>query len=89
MTVSPHVEWEDPMLQTDSLDSAIRRVLAQVGTCTADELNERLSHYSWIQVFSAVDHLSREGVVTLQRNGPLDYVLSLKPPGEAGHMMSV
>ena len=67
------------MRQTDSLESAIRQELAQAGTCTLEELNERLPYYSWNQVFSAVDRLSREGTVTLQRPDSSDYVLSLAP----------
>lgn len=65
------------MLQTDSLESAIRRELGQAGPCTLEELNERLPYYSWNQVFAAVDRLNREGIVTLQRLDSLDYTLSL------------
>jgi len=46
------------MLQTDDLESAIHQELARVGTCTLEELNERLPYSSWNQVFSAVDRLS-------------------------------
>ena len=67
------------MFQTDALESAIRLVLARVGTCTLEELNERLPHSSWNQVFAAVDRLSREGTVTLQRPDSSDYRLSLAP----------
>lgn len=67
------------MLQTDSLESAIRQVLALVGTCTLEELNDRLPYYSWNQVFAAVDRLNREGAVTLQRPDSSNYILSLAP----------
>jgi hypothetical protein len=67
------------MHQTDTLESAIRQELAQVGTCTLEELNERLPYYSWNQVFAAVDRLSRENKVTLQRPDSSDYILSLAP----------
>ena len=67
------------MHQSDSLESAIRQELAQVGTCTLEELNERLPYYSWVQVSSAVDRLNREGTVTLQRPDSPDYILSLAP----------
>jgi hypothetical protein len=67
------------MLRTDSLESAIRQILAQVGTCTLEELNERLPHYSWNRVFAAVDRLNRQGAVTLQRPDSSDYILSLAP----------
>jgi hypothetical protein len=72
------------MLQTDTLESAIRQELARVGTCTLDELNERLPYYSWNQVFAAVDRLNREGTVTLQRPDSLGYILSLSPRQSAG-----
>ena len=67
------------MLRTDALESAIRQELARVGTCTLEELNERVPYYSWNQVFSAVDRLNREGTVTLQRPDSSDYLLTLAP----------
>ena len=74
------------MLRTDALESAIRQVLAQVGICTLEELNERLPYYSWNQLFAAVDRLTRDGIVTLQRPGSSDYLVSLAPrqPVKAG-----
>ena len=76
------------MLQTDSLELSIRQVLARVGTCTLEELNERVPYYSWNQVFAAVDQLNREGTVTLQRPDSSDYILSLAPrrSAEARHV---
>ena len=71
------------MLQTGDLESAIHQELARVGTCTLEELNERLPYYSWSQVFTAVDRLSREGTVTLQRPDSSDYILSLAPQRSA------
>ena len=78
------------MFQTDTLESAIRLVLARVGTCTLEELNERLPYSSWNQVFAAVDRLSREGTVTLQRPDSSDYRLSLAPRrfAKARHVIS-
>ena len=77
------------MFQTDSLESAIRQELARVGTCTLEELNERLPYHSWNQVFAAVDRLSREGTVILQRPDSSDYILSLAPrrSPETRHVM--
>lgn len=78
------------MLQTDSLESAIRRELGRVGPCTLEELNERLPYYSWNEVFAAIDRLTREGIVTLQRPDSLGYTLSLAPtpPFEAQQYIS-
>ena len=68
------------MRQAYVIESAIRQELSQVGTCTLEELNERLPYYSWNQVFSAVDRLNREGTVILQRTDTFAYSLSLTPP---------
>ena len=67
------------MLRTDTLESAIRQVLAQVGICTLEELSERLPYFSWNQLFAAVDRHTRDGIVTLQRPGSSDYLVSLAP----------
>lgn len=48
---------------TSAVDLAIYRNLDGNGPCTFDELVSRLSTYSWAQVFSAVDRLSREGTI--------------------------
>ena len=79
------------MPQTNSLESAIRQELARVGACTLEALTDRLLYYSWNQVFSAVDRLSREGALTLQRSDSLGYILSLAPhrSAEARHVTSV
>ena len=76
------------MLQTDSLESAIRQELVRVGTCTLDELVALLPGYSWAQVFSAVDRLTRKGNVALKHTAPLRYLLSLTPRrvAEARHV---
>jgi hypothetical protein len=67
------------MTQTDVLELAIRKELARVGTCSLEELNERLPYYSWSQVFSAVDRLNRTGTITIQNSDPFQYRLSLAP----------
>ncbi|MEP6959212.1 MAG: hypothetical protein ABI980_10830 [Nitrospirota bacterium] len=71
------------MLQPENrnlaLDLAIIEELARGGTCTFDQLTERLHCYSWNEVFSEVDLLSRKGAITLQRSLSLDYMISLGP----------
>ena len=67
------------MLRTDALESAIRQELADIGICMLEELNERLPYCSWNQLFAAVDRLTRDGIVTLQRPGSSDYLVSLVP----------
>lgn len=55
----------------------------------ADELADLMPGYSWAQIFSAVDRLTREGTVTLKHPAPFCYLLSLPPrePAEARHVM--
>jgi hypothetical protein len=60
-----------------SVDSVISREVTRLGSCTLDELAQRLPDYSWGQVFSAVDRLSRAGTVTLQRPRSSGYIISL------------
>lgn len=67
------------MLQTESLELAIRWELGRIGACSLAELNERLPYYSWNQVFAAIDRLSRNGIVTVQRQDSSDDILSLAP----------
>jgi len=73
------------MDQRDTLELAILQELTRAGTCTLEELNERLPYYSWNQVFSSVDRLNREGTLTLQRPDSIGYILSLAahPSAEA------
>ena len=66
-------------VQIDALEMAIFEELARVGSCSLEELNERLPSYSWNQVFSEVDRLSRKGAITLQRSRSFDYSISLGP----------
>ena len=76
------------MCQTDIFDAlalelAIIEELAQVGTCTFDDLSGRLPSYSWSEVFATVDRLRRAGTVSLQRGDSLGSILSLAPDGSA------
>ena len=66
------------MLQTDALESAILRELTRVGTCSLDELSERLPSHSLNEMFVAVDQLRRDDTVTLKHLPPFRYLLSLE-----------
>ena len=51
--------------------------LEQRGHCTMEELIHNLPDYSWNQVFTAVDRLSREGALMVQYSSRVDlYLLS-------------
>ncbi len=65
-----------------SVDAVMCREITGVGSCTFDQLVHRLPTYSWAQVFSAVDRLSREGTLTVSRTRRFGYVVSmgLAPP---------
>lgn len=65
------------MFQTDFLESTILEKLAQVGTCTIEELYQRLPSYSWGEVFSVVDRLTRQGTIVVKNPAPSCYFLSL------------
>lgn len=77
------------MEQICSVESAIYQQLIQAGTCSLDELADLLPGYSWVQVFSAVDRMTREGTVALTHPSPFCYFLSLAPrePAKARHVM--
>lgn len=71
--------------------------LEQRGHCTMEELIHNLPDYSWNQVFTAVDRLSREGTLMVQYSSRVDlYLLSAAqakigspslaaPQGQAGN----
>lgn len=64
---------------TPSLDSIICHEVTSVVSCSLDELVQRLTAYSWAQVFAAVDRLSRQGALTLSRASCFGYVVSVGP----------
>lgn len=61
-----------------SVDSAICREVISHGSRTFDELVHRLPTYSWAQVFSAVDRLSRQGTISVSRMRGVDYVVTYR-----------
>lgn len=62
-----------------SVDSVICREVTSLVSCTLDDLAQRLPAYSWAQVFSAVDRLSRQGTLTISRTHCFGYVVSVGP----------
>jgi hypothetical protein len=70
---------EIAMAQTydHSIDSVICHEVTSLVSCTLDELIQRVPAYSWAQVFAAVDRLSRQGTLTLNRASRFGYVLSV------------
>ena len=66
-----------------TVDSVICHEVTNVVSCTFDELVHRLPAYSWAQVFSAVDRLSRQGMLTVSRTRCFGYVVSIGPDAPA------
>ena len=62
-----------------SIDGIICREVTRLVSCTVDELAQRVPAYSWSQVFTAIDRLSREGTLTVSRTGCFGYVVSIGP----------
>jgi hypothetical protein len=60
-----------------SIESVIYHEVTNLASCTLDELVQRLPTYSWVQVFAAVDRLSRQGALRLSRASRFGYVLSV------------
>ena len=65
-----------------TVQSAIRMHLGQAGPCTLESLLTRLSEFSWSEIFSVVDQLSREGSLVLRRPARSGYEVSIPSPSE-------
>jgi hypothetical protein len=68
-------------MNTIGIESAIRLLLTQEGPCTLESLLIRLSQFSWSEIFSAVDQLSREGRLVLRRPDRFGYEVSMRSQG--------
>lgn len=70
-------------MNTIGIESAIRSLLSQEGPCTLERLLTKLSQFSWSEIFSAVDQLSREGSLVLRRPDRSSYEVSVGSHGVA------
>ena len=61
-----------------TVQSAIRLHLLQEGPCTLESLLTRLSQFTWSEIFSVVDQLSREGSLVLRRPARFGYEVSVR-----------
>lgn len=69
-------------MRTAMIESAIRMELYRNGPRTLRALSERLSQFSWNEVFGVIDQLSREGTLVLHRTAKYDYEVGARPiPG--------
>lgn len=60
-----------------TVESAIRDELISRGPCTFEALVQRLSQFSWNEVFAAIDQLSRDGRLVLRHTTRFDYEVSI------------
>lgn len=72
------VRKDHSMRRTATIQSAIYSELQQ-GPCPLDTLLVRLPQFSWGEVFTVVDQLSREGRVVLRHPARFDYEVSIGP----------
>ncbi len=63
-----------------TVQSAIQLHLSREGPCTLESLLTRLSQFSWSEIFSVVDQLSREGSLVLRRPARFGYEVSISSP---------
>jgi hypothetical protein len=63
-----------------TVQSAIQLHLTREGPCTLESLLTRLSQFSWSEIFSVVDQLSREGSLVLRRPARFGYEVSINSP---------
>ena len=65
------------MMRAQDIDQAIVHDLTAHGTCQVDAMVERLAGFTWNQVFSAIDRLSRDGTLALQLPARFGYEISI------------
>lgn len=62
-----------------NIESAILDEIRRQGPCSMDELVRRLSGFTWNQVFSVLDRLSREGKLLIQCKRRFEYEVTVPP----------
>lgn len=67
------------MMLAQDIDQAIIHDLTAHGTCQVEDILRRLTGFTWNQVFSAIDRMSRDGRLALQRPARCEYEVSIIP----------
>jgi hypothetical protein len=70
------------------VETAILRHLDGQESCTIEELFRALSRFTFNQIFSAIDRLSRDGRVSLRHPTPFTYLVSAASPGTRNQVSS-
>ncbi len=65
------------MAHLNTVEHAILQDLERRGPCSIDELVQRFPDFSWNQIFSTVDQLSRSGRLTLRHPTTFQYLVFL------------
>ena len=65
------------MMRAQSIDQAIIQELKVLGACQVEDVVERLTGFTWNQAFAAIDRLSRNGTLALQRPSRFAYEISI------------
>lgn len=65
------------MMRAQDIDQAIIHDLTAHGACQVEDMVERLEGFTWNQVFSAIDRLSRDGTLALHRPARFSYEISI------------
>jgi hypothetical protein len=58
-------------------EEAVLEMVERVGPCSLDDLVGQLPHFSWGEVFVAVDRMSRDGRLVIRQLGYLTYHVAL------------
>ena len=61
------------------IEEAVVETLRRRGPCHLEDVTTSLPHFSWGEVFLAVDRLSRDGWVSLLDLGCSAYQITLRP----------
>lgn len=64
-------------MRTQDIDEAIFHDLAAHGISPVEEVSGRLTGFTWNQIFAAIDRLSREGTLVLQRSARFGYDVAI------------
>jgi hypothetical protein len=71
-----------------SVEEAVLEILQRTGPCGLDYLVVQLPHFTWSRVFTAVDRMSRDGRVLLDRHARSIYSVGLPSQQASPHSVS-
>lgn len=69
------------MTNAQDIDRALIRELSLLGSCQVEAIAERLTGFTWNQLFAAIDRLSRDGTLAIHRPTRFGYAISI-PSGQ-------